>query len=61
MEDSKWGEDGESKLSDTTCLRNTPRTYVCMGSMTAEGEQQSVTYDVTVAFDGMWIADAGGL
>ncbi len=61
MEDSDWGKHGDAKLSDNTCLRKTPRSYVCMGTMTAEGEEQSVTYDVIVAFNGTWIADAGGL
>jgi hypothetical protein len=56
MEDNEWGEDGDAKLSDNTCLRNTPRSYVCMGTMTAEGKEQSVTYDVTVDFNGTWIA-----
>jgi hypothetical protein len=56
MEDNEWGKDGNAKLSDNDCLRSTPRSYVCMGTMTAEGEEQSVTYDVTVDFNGTWIA-----
>ena len=56
LEVQTWGEDG--KLSEVTCLRASARSFTCMGTMKADGEEHPASYDVTVSFRGMWIASA---